>query len=249
MRDIDTKDRAVEAVVSCKSLLAGAVSLAAAVSLTACITLLPEEKPAQLYRFSFNPAAIASDPALKVIKPDAEPMAEIADPDRLQLYLAGIEFPKQASSDRIMTSEGAEVSFVAHARWVSSASDLFEEALSEGFDRAATQVHLSSQIKGASKYRLEIKVRRFEVNYVKKRPTVTVGLDANIVRITDRKLVAARYITTDVGVAKSDVSLIVDAFEKASSRVINGVVRFTEEAARMPDVVKVSPMDNPQVRP
>jgi cholesterol transport system auxiliary component len=237
------KERSMTVILNRKFWLRTGLGLTAAMSLSACITLLPEEKPAQLYRFSYNAEAVAPDPVgksskTKAIEAPAEVVPEIADPDRLQLYMAGIEFPKQASSDRIMTTEGSEVSFIAHARWASSASDLFQEALSEGFDRAATQVHLSSQIKGASKYRLELKVRRFEVSYVKKRPTVTVGLDANIVRISDRKLVAARYITSDVGVAKSDVSLIVDGFEKATSRVVYGVVKFTEEAAPTPDAVK-----------
>jgi cholesterol transport system auxiliary component len=212
--------------------------VAAGLILSACVTLLPEEKPAQLYRFGYDPAAIVPD--TKAAKPKnlinpllpAESEAfEVADPDRFQVYLSGIEFPTEASSDRLMTVEGSEVSFIAHARWAAPAPDMFRDAVSEGFDRSGGQIHLSSQIRGASTYRLEMKVRRFEVVYSRKKPVVSVGLDASITRVNDRKLIAKRYITTDVGVQKSDVSLIVSAFEKATSQVVYALVKFTEETA------------------
>lgn len=192
--------------------------------LSACVTLLPEEKPAQLYRLSYNPALTVGDEI-------APKTAEVADKDRYQVYLSSIDFPKDAASDRIKTVEDSEVSFIAHARWSAPAPDLFNDALSEGFDRSATRVHMSRQVRGASAFRLELKVRRFEVVYNRKRPTVSVSIDASITRVRDRKLVASRYITTDVGVAKSDVSMIVAAFEKATTEVVYGLIRFTEETA------------------
>lgn len=192
------------------------------VGLAGCITLLPDVKPVQLYTIRFNPELVD--------RTEAPEVAASADVENVDIFLNLAGFPRAASGDRIMTSENNEVAYVAGGRWASAAQNLFRDLLSEGFAREAKTVRVTGQGRILAQYRLDVEVRRFEAVYNRKRPTITVALDARLVRNSDRVVIAQRYISSDVALRKSDLSMMVEGFEKASSQAVVGLIRFAEEA-------------------
>lgn len=195
-----------------------------ALGLSACITLLPDEKPAQLYRFGY-----ASSGGQGSDVQDSGGQGEVR-PDKKDIYLSDIEFPKAASNDRILTTQDLSVNYIANVRWASPAQDLFKDALSYGFDRSGQGVRLSTQGRGSAAYRLDIKVRHFEVAYIKNRPVIEVSLDASVVRISDRKLMVTRLIRAEQKVDHNRVSDIAQGFETATSRAIDEVINLSQSA-------------------
>lgn len=190
-------------------------------ALSGCVTLLPETKPVQLYTIRFNPEWLV---------PPAAAAPAVTDADSIDVYVSVPAFPRAAAGDRILTSEGNEVSYVSGGRWATSAQGMFRDVLSEGFAREGNRVRLANQGRIAAKYRLDVEVRRFETAYARRRPTVVVTLDARLVRTDDRVVVAERYITVEESVRRNNVGDIVQGFEKASTRAVAQVIGFAEEA-------------------
>ena len=94
--------------------------IAAALALSACVSLLPDAEPSQLYRLegAIDPSATIAPPA-----------------PTFGLVLPSTGFVQAASGDRILTVTGDEVAYIAGARWVAPASELFEEAVERAFDK------------------------------------------------------------------------------------------------------------------
>ncbi|UDF05373.1 ABC-type transport auxiliary lipoprotein family protein [Asticcacaulis sp. AND118] len=206
-----------------RSLGIGLLAAGMATGLAGCITLLPEVKPVQLYTIRFNPALLQKG---EVKAPPATPDAKPID-----VFVNFDGFPRAAAGDRILTTEGNEVSYVSGGRWASSAQGQFRDLMSEGFAREASQdVRLGDQGRVSGEYRLDINVRRFEAAYAKRRPTVVVALDARLVRLKDRQVMAETFISSEVAVRKSDLTPMVEGFETAASRVTVDVIAFTETA-------------------
>jgi len=201
--------------------LTGGALLAAGGLLGGCVTLLPETKPVQLYTIHFNP---------EWLEAAAETAPAVTDADAVDVFVAVPGFPRAAAGDRILTSEGNEVSYVSGGRWATSAQGMFRDVLSEGFAREGNRVRLANQGRIAAKYRLDVEVRRFETAYARRRPTVVVTLDARLVRTDDRAVVAERYIKVEEPVRRNNVGHIVEGFEKAATRAVAQIVGFAEEA-------------------
>jgi len=204
-----------------------------AVGLGGCITLLPEVKPVQLYTIRFNP----------LLLPKAEPAAPPASPDAkpVDVFVNFDGFPRAAAGDRILTTEGNEVSYIAGGRWASPAQAQFRDLMSEGFARqGGAQVRIGDQGRIAGAYRLDVTVRRFEAAYARRKPTVSVAIDARLVRVADRQVVAERFISSDIGTRKNDLKDIIAGFEKASSQVTVDLVAFTEEGVALAETAKTA---------
>jgi ABC-type uncharacterized transport system auxiliary subunit len=88
-------------------------------------------------------------------------------------------------------------------------------------------------------------VHRFESAYGRGRPTVSVALDARLTRLADRAVVGQRYVTADVPVRRSDMSLMAESYDEATSQVVAALIGFTQEtvaANPVPDLkVQVKP--------
>ena len=82
--------------------------------LVGCISLLPKQKPAQLYRFGASASPTA---------PHA------AGPGRFSVQAVPMGFARDAASDTILTVTGDQAAYIAGSRWVTSASSLFEAAV------------------------------------------------------------------------------------------------------------------------
>ncbi|WP_443750630.1 ABC-type transport auxiliary lipoprotein family protein [Asticcacaulis solisilvae] len=213
-----------------------AVLMTAGIALSGCVNVLPKTKPIQLYRFGYAPEVKKSDK-------DEAPVAPPVNGAAMPVQLGQIDFPQEAGSDRVLTTEGNEVAYAGGARWAAPASELFQDAVKEGFSRSATTVRLDRRGGSNTSYRLEMVVHHFESAYKRGRPTVSIALDARLVRLSDRSVVGQRYITADVGVRHNDMSLMADAYDQATTEVVQALVGFTQET------VAANPLPDTQVKP
>jgi|GEM_PF-249715 len=197
--------------------------VALSASLAGCVTLLPKTKPAQLYRFGYAPELVEQ-------KAEAAGTAGVAGRAPTGIVFGTVTFPQASAGDRIVTVEGNEVAYVAEARWTSSAASLFKDAISTGFARGGQTVTLEPRGPTAANFRLDISVRKFETDYDHKRPTISVALDARLIRLSDRMVVGQKFISADVPVRKSNMSLMADGYNEATTQVVTGLIDFSEEA-------------------
>ncbi len=213
------------------------VALAVAgIALSGCVNVLPKTKPIQLYRFGYEPQA-------KTGEKDEAPVALPVNGAAIPVQLGQVDFPQEAGGDRVLTTEGNEVAYAGGARWAAPASDLFQDAVKEGFSRSATTVRLDRRGGSTTSYRLEMVVHHFESAYKHGHPTVSIALDARLVRLSDRIVVGQRYITADVGVRRNDMSMMADAYNEATTEVVQALIGFTQET------VAANPLPDTQVKP
>lgn len=215
------------------SLLKLVLTIAAALAVSGCVNVLPKTKPVQLYRFGY----------------DAEKVADLklapAAADLVPVNLGSVDFPQEALGDRILTTERNEVAYVGGSRWAAPARQLFQDAVKEGFSRSATTVRLDPRGPSMALYRLDLTVHRFESAYGRGRPTVSIAMDARVIRLSDRVVVGQRYVTADVPVRRSDVSLMAQSYDEATSQAVAALIAFTQEtiaANPLPDTKVTVPV-------
>jgi len=189
---------------------------AAALALSACVSLLPDAEPSQLYRLE---AAI--DPAATVAPPSPT----------FGLVLPSSGFVQAASGDRILTVTGDEVAYIAGARWVAPASELFEEAVERAFDANAGPARLVTrgEMRNAESV-LRLDVRRFEVVYDRGQdaaPLVRVRLRATLVNRGDRALLDEEVFEAEVRASDNRVSAIIAAFDAGTAQVLTQLVDWS----------------------
>ena len=194
--------------------------VAAALSLGGCVTLLPKEKPVQLYRFSYDPASLGKDGDVSQapLSPTPIPMA-----------MSVVTFPQASAGDRVLTSENSQLSYVADSRWAVPAQVLFNEAISDGFARGGRGLQIEAHGPGTANFRLELNVRKFETDYHHGKAMVAVDMDARMIRLSDHAIVGQRYVTADVGVSNNNMRDMVDAYNKATTQAVMALVDFSQE--------------------
>ncbi|MBS0489776.1 MULTISPECIES: ABC-type transport auxiliary lipoprotein family protein [unclassified Phenylobacterium] len=189
------------ALMACSALLAG------------CITLLPDEKPAQLYRFDGDIQAAAAGQTA-----------------RFTIARLGGSFVQSAANDRILTINGSRAAYIADARWVSPASVLFNESLSRAFDTNTGAARLLTRGDfGKADYILRVDVTQFEAEYnqgSKAAPEIVVTLRATLTG-SDRVLAGSRNFETRVRATSNRVSSIVEAYDEAVSQALGELVAWT----------------------
>lgn len=189
------------ALSACAALLAG------------CITLLPDEKPAQLYRFDGDISAPAA-----------------GQTTRFTIARLGGSFVQSAANDRILTINGSRAAYIADARWVSPASVLFNESLARAFDANTGAARLLTRGDfGKADYILRVDVTQFEAEYnqgSKAAPEIVVTLRATLTG-SDRVLAGSRNFETRVRAGSNRVSSIVEAYDEAVSQALSELVAWT----------------------
>lgn len=169
------------------------VGAALALSLSACVTLLPKQPPAHLYRFGASPTGGA--------------MGNI--PDLI------VRLPAASEGDGILAITGNQAAYIAGARWVSPAVILFREA--------ATQALTPPLSAAPKPERLTIEVVRFEADYDHGEgaaPTVRVEALAAITDDLGHERPLGRFAAAR-GATDNRVGAIVTAFDGAVSEVLN----------------------------
>ena len=192
-----------------------AFTAAAVLALGGC-ALLSTPDPVQTYRFGGPAAARAA----------AEGQAGLR-----QVNLRRVQFPEAVEGDKILGVTGTETAYIAGARWVSPASDLFMESLENAFSAQATRVRLIGPrelIRGERS--LDIDVRAFEARYEAPGavPTVVVTARARLLALPDRTVAAERTFTVQQPAAANRVSAIVEAFDIATRDLNTQIVDWTD---------------------
>jgi len=193
-------------------------AFASALALTGCISLFPNEPPANLYRFGL------SSP------PSAAP-AGTSSP--FGVLDGGIAFDREAANDRILTVTGNEVAYIKSARWAVAAPLLFRAAMQHAFDAYNGPARLIDRAEASPvDYVLKLDVRRFEARYEggpAAAPTVVVRVRAALNKFHDHSVVGDRMFEAKVTASDNRVSAITDAFDQATSRVLGDVTVWVNQ--------------------
>lgn len=190
-----------------------AVVAGGALTLSAC-ALLSTPDPVQTYRFGSPPRAAAAAPASPV-----------------QVSLRRVEFPEAVEGDKLLGVTGTETAYIAGARWVSPAADLYMESLENAFAAQATRVRLIGPRELTRGQRsLDVDVRSFEARYDAPgmAPTIVVTARARLLTMPDRSVAAERLFTVEQPAGVNRISAIVEAFDLATRDVNTQIVAWTD---------------------
>jgi cholesterol transport system auxiliary component len=193
------------------------IAAAAALILAGCVSLLPKESPAQLYRFSANvPPAAAENPRGQV-----------------DVALSPIGFTSSAAGDRMLTVNGDEAAYIAQSRWIEPAQSLFEEAVGRAFESGAA-TRIAERRQSSASLLLDIDVDTFEARYLagpNAAPTVVISMRARLSRYPGRTVVGEQTFRSEVAATDNRVSSIVPAYSAAVSAVLRDLVSWTDQRA------------------
>jgi cholesterol transport system auxiliary component len=192
-----------------------AAALTASVALSGCISLLPQSKPAQLYRFTADVAAPPGGPVTP-----------------LKTLRLSTGFTRAAEGDRILTSAGSQTAYIADSRWISPASILFDEAAAKAFSASSPPLRLLERGDvGASNLTLRLDVITFETDYpaadFKAAPTVTIRIRAMLQGPSDKTPLVEQTFESRKPAADNRVGPIVDAYSAATTDVLGQIVTWT----------------------
>ena len=187
--------------------------------LAGCGGLLGGGGNADLYRFGSAPVA-----PLEAPPNNAQPL--------LVLY-PGATFDRAIESDRILTVTGAQAGYVAGARWVAPASDLFDAAARRAFEQRVPAAYVV-RLRGAPlpDYALGIDVRRFEADYVggsEAPPEIVLEAVARLMSWSDRSMVAEWPIEVRETAVDNRLPSIVDAFDRATGQAVLRIADLTQQ--------------------
>ena len=195
-----------------------AAAAAGALALAGC-ALLSSPDPVQTYRFG-GPAAAASA---------AEGQAGLR-----QVSLRRVEFPEAVEGDKILGVTGTETAYIAGARWVSPAADLYMESLENAFSAQATRVRaIGPRELSRGEHSLNVDIRAFEARYDAPglAPTVVVTARVRLLALPDRSVAAERTFTVQQPAGENRVAAIVEAFDIATRDLNTQIVAWTDANA------------------
>ncbi len=197
-----------------RAILAAAIAVAG-FSLSGCITLFPKATPVQLYRFGGD--------IPKVNAPGAP----------FNLQRSPTQFAHAAQLDTILTTSGTETAYIAGARWVAPAVVLFDEAVGRAFDEASGPARIVARGEmGSGGASLKLDVETFEARYPGGKgapPTVVVQVRALLIKSADRTILGETTFRSEKPAADDRVGAIVQAYDDATSDVVDQIVTWTEQ--------------------
>lgn len=200
------------------SLIRPIAATVALMALSAC-ALLSSPDPVQTYRFGGVAASSAAAPV-------------VASPT--QVTLRRVEFPEAVEGDKLLGVTGTETAYIAGARWVSPATDLYMESIENAFAAQATRVRLIGPRELTRGQRsLDIDIRSFEARYDAPGaiPTIVVAARARLLALPERTVVAERVFTVEQRPDENRVSAIVNAFDVATRDLNTQIVAWTDANA------------------
>lgn len=153
--------------------------------------------------------------------------------DALSVNLRRIEFPDAAETDRVLGITGSEAAYVAGARWVVPAQDLYAASIESAFASQARRVRLigaREAVRGDQS--LDIDVRNFEARYDAPGAVPTVVITARARLLQNREITTEQVFTVSQPASENRVSAIVAAFEVATRDLNIQIVDWTDTNAR-----------------
>lgn len=191
---------------------------AALLLLAGCGGLLGGSNRADLYRFGTT----------------APPPPAQTQADAVLVLYPGATFERAIEGDRILTVTGSTAAYVAQARWVASANELFDGVIRRAFE-ARTPAARIVRVRGAPlpDYALGIDVRRFEADYVngpEAPPEIVVEARLRLMRWSDRTFIDEWPVIVREPAAENRLASIVDAFDRATAAVTLQLADHTQQA-------------------
>ena len=188
--------------------------------LVGCISLLPKQKPVQLYRFGVSaPPAASPAPAQ----------------GRFSVGAAPTSFERAAAGDQILTITGDEAAYISGSRWVTAANTLFDAAVERAFDADRGPARLIARGEAVrSNYSLKLDVRTFETRYdhgQQEPPTVVVEVYAGLVERSSEltaALPAERIFQASVPASENRAGAIAQAYDAAVTDVLGKLVVWVD---------------------
>ncbi len=179
-----------------------------------CVTVFPKQAPVQLYRFGGD------------LAPGQRALAGPA----FTVEVLPINFSAAAAGDRILTLTGTEAAYIGNARWVTSATNLFEQALTNAFEADPGPARLMTRGEPVRPdLYLKLDVRRFEASYPQgagASPTVEVAVDAALSVPASRTISAERLFSASVPADANRGGRIAAAFDQAVTNVLQPMVKW-----------------------
>ncbi len=193
-----------------------------------CVSLLPQSKPAQLYRFEYRPATAA----------DGSAASRASACDRaatVGVILPPANLPRAAQGDQILTVTGDQAAYIAESRWVSPAASLFQDALEAALQEGCGLRTVRRSDFGAGAATLRVDVDRFETDYAApgSAPVVAVLFKATLLK-RGGDFSAERVFKATDRAADNRVGAIVEAYSRATSATLRDLTTWV--AAKAPAV-------------
>ena len=190
-----------------------AALLLATLAMSGC-ALMNGGKPSTLYRLG---AGTAADPVAGA--PNSLPTV---------ILYPGSSFARPSEGDQILTVTGSEAAYIAQARWVAPAKEMFDSETIRQLQRGPISV-LRAGDPPRSAYVLAVDVSRFDAEYSSAgaAPVVVIDGRVKLMRVADRQIVGDWPVTAREPATENRVSAIVAAFDRATVSVTSWVAELT----------------------
>jgi len=183
--------------------------------------LLATPDPVQLYRFGPLDGGYVGERSMATV----------------QVSLRRIEFPDSVSGQRMLAVTGNEAAYLAGARWVADAEDLYAQSLEMAFASERSGVRL---IGGRELTRadagLDVDITTFETRYAAPgaMPTVVISARARLLAMPARTVVSEQIFSVARPADDNRLSAIVSAYDAATQDLNQQIVAWVEaNAARI----------------
>jgi len=207
---------------SLRRLTGPGVGVALALAMGGC-ALLSTPDPVQLYRFGPLDGGYVGERSMETV----------------QVSLRRIEFPDSVSGQRILAVTGNEAAYLAGARWVADAEELYAQSLETAFSSERSGVRL---IGGRELTRadagLDVDITTFETRYSVPGavPTVVISARARLLAMPARTVVSEQVFSVSQPASDNRVGAIVSAYDAATQDLNRQIVAWVEaNAARAAD--------------
>ena len=133
--------------------------------------------------------------------------------------------------DRIaLRATPTELKYFAGARWTERAPRMVQTLLVESFENSGAIVAVGRKAIGLrSDYNLKTDLREFQAEYFDPSgvPTVRVRLNAKLVKLPQRAIVASKTIEASTLAEGKNIRQVIRAFDKALGKVLRHTVEWT----------------------
>ena len=185
--------------------------VSAALLLSSGCSILPESKPATLYRLPSS---------------DIQPVTSDSMTTRQRLAVAAPQAGHLLSSNRIVVyPEGNVVNVYEAARWQENAPALLQSRLITGLQQSRLFASVGSDSLPSEQLLLS-ELRHFQSDYATRPPTVKVQLDVQLVSTQNRASIASQSFTTSAQSISTDIPDVVNAFGIASDELAEELVNW-----------------------
>ena len=139
--------------------------------------------------------------------------------------------------DRIaLRASPTELKYFARARWTERAPRMLQTLLVESFENSGAIIAVGRKAIGLrSDYNLKTEMREFQAEYFSPDgiPTIRVRLNAKLVQLPQRSIIASRTFEAATKAEGTDIQQVIHAFDQSLGKVLRHTVEWTlREPAR-----------------